>query len=111
MRHILVSFLFAATSAGAEIPRVACYGTAPDWRLTITNTAASFQFENRSIQFEVPQHSRAEGRDWPLAITMVARNDTAIVVLEPSATGYVVDILTQRNTVPILLTGSCEVRE
>ena len=105
-------FLLSSVSpAFAQIPTMNCIGTAPDWRLALSATAAHFSFENRQTDFDVPQFSHAEGREWPLAMTLIARNDTAIVILKPELDDYVVDILTQRGTTPILLTGQCEVVE
>lgn len=105
------------------LPPLTCEGRGPEWKLDIlSDDLARFQFAGRDTQFDIPQKSRAEGeggpRNWPQAFTLVARNDTAILVLNEESCTLENDrfplslhVLTQRGTTPILLTGCCAVAE
>lgn len=71
---------------------------------------------DREIAMSVMDEAFAEGqRKWPRALTLVGERDTAIVLLESETCAvnhtqfpFQAQILTQRGTVPILLTGCCE---
>ena len=112
----LLAIAVLAAPAEAEVPGLSCTGSDPDWQLVLdagTQTAI-FDFANREVAFDIPQQNQAAGRDWPLAVTLVSRDDTAILILRPLACGrasHMIDILTQRATTPIPLTGYCEVAE
>jgi hypothetical protein len=109
MKSFCLALLLAAAPAWADT--YACAGTAPDWTLTLGDETAQFTF-GRTLDYDIPQRSSAEGRDWPMAATLIAEFDTAIVVLNPGSceTGPIrAHILTQRGQSPIVLTGCCEV--
>ncbi|NNK79049.1 MAG: hypothetical protein HKP40_10095 [Litoreibacter sp.] len=91
-----------------------CDGTDPDWSLTIGEAHASLDY-GRSVTLDIPQRGSAKGRDWPKALTLVGRSDTAIVVLHQQrcdnaiVTGYPIEatVLTQRGEEPVILSGCC----
>jgi len=113
-----LTFSLAATMAHADPPLI-CDGVMPEWQLDLlSDNDARFQFAGRDQRFTIPQSTRAEGRDWPRAMTLVSRNDTAILVLDETTCTVGddtypmrLDILTQRGETPILLTGCCMVAE
>ncbi|RVT84211.1 hypothetical protein DXV76_11010 [Rhodobacteraceae bacterium CCMM004] len=101
--------LCAAAPAAAQ--DVVCLGTAPNWSLRITGDTARLR-TTREIDFDIPHRARAEGRDWPRALTLIGLRDSAVVVLDRlqcDAHPVTAHVLTQRGTTPILLTGCCEV--
>lgn len=86
-----------------------CTGTAPDWRLEITDDSAAFRFPGLT-RMDIPHSTRAEGRDWPRAMTLIGPRDTAIVVIHQRDCGglpFESQVLTQRGQTPILLSGCC----
>ncbi|WP_323764285.1 hypothetical protein [Marinovum sp.] len=108
--------LFAAPALARDLP-LSCAGEAPGWRLDLLGPVAVFHFPART-EMEVRLTTPAEGRDWPIAKTLTGPRDTAIVVLQERAcvTGHgsfpiEAQVLTQRGTTPILLTGCCAVVE
>ena len=91
-------------------PNLVCEGTEPAWSLHIDAETARFLFQ-RDSDMTIPQRSVAEGRTWPQALTLVSRNDTAIVIIDSQSCDgapYSADVLTQRGQPPILLTGCCK---
>ncbi|WP_372884759.1 hypothetical protein [Shimia sp.] len=98
-------------------PPLKCSGTDPDWTLTLGASEARFDYLRRT-RFQVPQSSRAEGRDWPRAYTLIADFDSAILLVDrapcdggPTAAPYAAHVLTQRGQTPILLTGCCRTQQ
>ena len=92
-----------------------CDGSAPDWSVAIGAEGASFSYIGTSAM-DIPQMSRAEGRAWPLAMTLISADysSTAILIVEPRAcdTGnHAATVLTQRNEVPVLLVGCCTLHD
>lgn len=113
----LITFL-TSVSAFAQSPLdlpLSCWGAKPEWQLDVlTENEVRFRFAGRDTRFEIPQQSAAEGRDWPYAMTLVARNDTAILLFEeeyctPENENAPIrlHVFTQRGETPILLTGCC----
>ena len=90
-------------------PPLNCVGDSPQWEMDILDNQAFFNFLSRRIIFDIADETLAEGRDWPRALTLLARDDTAIVVLRSGrgAKGFDIDVLTQRRGLPVLLTGQC----
>ena len=106
-----------ATSAVQAEPPLACEGYEPDWFLTLAGPVAQLRYL-RKTDFDIPQSTTAEGRDWPRAYTLIAEFDTAIVVINETACilgdqtwPITAHVLTQRGQTPILLTGCCTVAE
>ena len=94
---------------GQEHTGFLCEGTDPDWTLTLHEDIATLNFQRRS-EMTIPHQTAAEGRDWPRAMTLISRNDTAIVIIDQQSCGsvaYSAQVLTQRGETPILLTGCC----
>ncbi len=114
MKHILpVLATLPASGLAAPLPPLACHGDTPDWALTLAEETAQFTFQRES-QMTIPHQTSAEGRDWPKAVTLISRNDTAIVIIDNLACNeapYTVHVLTQRGQTPILLTGCCTAME
>lgn len=76
------------------------------------NTAQLDLFRNAPLT--LMQETRADGYDWPRALTYIGERATAIVILERATCQlnavthpFEVQILTQRGTVPVVLTGCC----
>lgn len=116
LRAALVAFTALAGSAQAD-PPLACEGYDPDWFLTLAGPVAQLRYL-RKTDFEIPQHSVAEGKDWPRAYTLVAEFDTAIVLIDKDdcklgdqTWPIKAHVLTQRGQTPILLSGCCTVAE
>lgn len=120
---LLAVGLLSGSALAAQDPQaplalpLACEGNSPDWRLDLSGPVARFRFSG-ATEMEIPLRTRAEGRDWPRALTLIGERDTAIVVLHDRACGIAQDsfpieaqILTQRGQTPVLLTGCCAVTE
>lgn len=115
---VALPFVLPATLATAQDAIYDCEGSSPKWVLTLLDNQAQFLFADRTIDFEIPQITVAEGQDDPLAYTLLSDADTAIVLLEEESciapgreASHEVQILTQRRGLPILLSGCCQVRE
>lgn len=110
MLRIISFFILMPLWATAEtVPPLLCSGTSPDWSLQIGTDTATLDFQRRS-EMTIPHQTTAEGRDWPRAMTLISRNDTAIVIIDQDAcngAAYSAQVLTQRGETPILLTGCC----
>lgn len=107
-----------AGSAGAQsVGHFECAGLFPDWSLTLEGDAGRLNFDGVSVDVEIPQFSRAEARDTPVAATLLNEEAfvTGIILLDHAECvsggqlhpmrGH---LLTQRGNLPILLTGCCE---
>lgn len=123
MRRVLaIGLLCAATASdAAEPPPLLCGGAEPFWNLTIEDDRAAFSTPERpdAVTFDIRLRTRAEGRDWPRAFTLIGRGDTAVIVLDQRSCSdtvtdraypYAGTLLTQRGTEPILLSGCCRPR-
>ena len=117
MPRLPLAALCLAGAPALASPPLACDGERPEWHLTLAGPVARFEYL-RSNDFEIPQSSTAEGRDWPRAYTLIADFDTAIVLVDekPCMLGgqdwpLPAHVLTQRGQEPILLTGCCTVAE
>jgi hypothetical protein len=114
MKHILFALTILPTIAYAEaLPPMNCAGSAPDWSLQIGSDTAQFQFQRES-EMTIPHQTSAEGQEWPRALTLLSRNDTAIAIIDKRTCGtapYAAEVLTQRGQTPILLIGCCTVAE
>ena len=108
--------IVAAGAAQAQDASFDCRGVMPDWSAHITGPTASFTYIG-TAQMDVPQFSRAERRVWPVAMTLVSTDysSTAIVLIHERSCNLGEDIiyefeaqvLTQRQDMPVLLTGCC----
>lgn len=112
----LVALLIATTAGpnvatAQSIPNMTCTSPSPIWTLELLGDTATFAFADKTIQLDVMDQTQAEPGPWPVALTLLARHDTAIVVLRKTQTDrYSVDILTQRRNLPVLFTGQCKTR-
>ena len=108
------SLIFALALPGTVLAQsYECAGQSPEWQLELDLASARVQFPT-TTQMEVMLSTPAEGKDWPIAYTLVGERDTAIALLERETCGsdeIRAHILTQRGQTPILLTGCCKVRE
>lgn len=95
-----------------------CGGAEPFWNLTIEDDRAAYSTPDQpdAVSFEIRLDTRAEGRDWPRALTLIARGDTAVILLDQRACSDTVSdraypysgtLLTQRGVEPIVLSGCC----
>ena len=101
--------VMAAALTAGQAEALTCHGTSPDWTLDLAAETAVFAFADRQSTLDIPQQSRPEGQDWPVAMTLIGPRDSAIVILEaPDESGtHAARILTQRFETPILLVGTC----
>lgn len=107
----LFAFLGSPLLAQSFPYPLSCTGQSPDWSLMVTERGAEFDLVRQSAM-DVVLDTQAQGAEWPRALTLVGRGDSAIVLLEHTAceTGNLTTrILTQRGETPILLTGCCSV--
>lgn len=101
------AILFAPPVWAKDIPYLTCKNDSPIWTLRLLGDTAQFLFAEKTIDFEVADTQIAQPGPWPIALTLLARGDTAIVILRPNENGFGIDILTQNRQLPILLSGSC----
>ncbi|MEM7668111.1 MAG: hypothetical protein AAF317_03040 [Pseudomonadota bacterium] len=110
----------AVADSGGMQPLL-CGGAEPFWNVTVDDARAAFSTpdEPDAIGYDIPLATRAEGRDWPLALTLIGSRETAILVIDRQtcsdtvsdrAYPYSALLLTQRGTDPILLDGCCRPR-
>lgn len=113
MRLFIFLLTMSAQMATAQSwPDLTCQGHQPDWHLSIGQESAAFTFTSES-QLSIPHAVRAEGRDWPLALTLIGRDESAIAILRPRTDGspdLLIDVLTQVGDAPVILTGICQSR-
>lgn len=92
-----------------------CVGVDPAWTLALSQDTARFDYIG-AAEMTIPQVSRAEGRTWPLAMTLISADysSTAIVLLHDRSCSIdgeshpvEAQVLTQRQDLPVLLTGCC----
>ncbi len=106
-----LAFLVAA-SAQAQDLQLFCTGDVLGWSLALDGAVAEMTI-GTATQMEVVHETRAEGADWPRALTLIGERDTAIVILDPRQCAADPDaalsaqVLTQRGQSPIFLTGCC----
>lgn len=110
----MVALLSSASVAIGGPVSLTCAGFSPDWTLLIDNDTATLT-RAKETTFDIPHFTRAQGRDWPLALSLIADFDTAIAVIDKTTCSqnndghlYSVDILTQQSGNAILLTGCCD---
>ena len=116
----LTAGLAGAAVADDARPPLLCGGVEPHWSFEITGDRALFTSpETADISYALRDERAARGRDWPVALTFIAPQDTAIALIRRSACSdtmsdalfdWTIDILTQRNQEPVLLTGCCRTR-
>jgi len=113
--RLAVLCIAAAPVSAGELPALSCRGD--NWSLALNWETATFEHD-KVLEMTVPQYSVAEGHDWPVAVTLISDFDTAIAIIDKrqcQANGvdafYTAEVLTQRGTVPVLLTGCCMVLE
>ena len=115
MRLTCFTFIGASviTATSALADGYSCASTEPEWELTIDDVQARFIFP-APTKMDVPLITTVDGREWPIAYTLVGERDTAIVLLDKAmcdASQIRAHVLTQRAELPILLTGCCTVTE
>ncbi len=109
IRHIAFAMAMPLCAQADTLPPLVCSGNAPNWTLSLADDTARFDFQRQS-DMTIPHRTTAEGQDWPRAITLISRYDTAIVIIDQRQCGtapYTAEVLTQRGETPILLTGCC----
>ena len=106
---IIICAALPSGALGQALPDLTCQGQSPDWSLDITQDTAQFDFQRKS-DMTIPHTATAEGQDWPRALTLISRNDTAIVIIDQrqcDGDAFHAQVLTQRGETPVLLTGCC----
>ncbi len=109
IRALTSACLLSASAASAQVPDLVCTGTNPIWTLEILGDTAQFRFADRTIDFDVMDKTHGQPGPWPIALTLVASRDTAIVLVRGPAP-FSVDILTQHRELPVLFSGTCDAR-
>lgn len=109
----VIAFLATPVAAQEISYPLACTGSDPDWSLILDAAQGEFDFQRLS-NLDVVLDTTAQGADWPRAITLIGRGDSAIVILENTVCeigNLSARILTQRGETPIFLTGCCQISE
>lgn len=116
-RALLAIAVLSAPALAEEIrPPLNCGGVEPFWSVEIGADEALFSTPDRQIDYSIPDERAAEGRFWPRGLTLVAPEDTAIVVLRPARCGdtmsdriydWTIDLLTQKSGEAVIYTGCC----
>ena len=114
-KFVLALWLAASPLAAQTPPEMTCFGSEPNWSATLSADGASFAYIGSS-PMDVPQMSRAEGREWPLALTLISPDyrSTAILIVDARACDggtHAAEVLTQRNETPVLLVGCCTLQD
>ncbi|MGB0926760.1 MAG: hypothetical protein ACPGVA_06090 [Pikeienuella sp.] len=107
-------------ATASERPDLLCGGVEPSWSLEIARESALFTApDSADIHYTIPLITPADGRPWPRALTLLAPQDTAIALIRPQTCSdtmsdrryeWTVDVLTQRRSEAILLTGCCRAK-
>lgn len=107
MRYVLIPIL-TATCATAQDDNITftCQGTDPEWELSVSGDAATFDYR-RTSDMTLMLTTLPDGQDWPRAYTFIGRGDSAIAIIE-GGENHPARILTQRGETPVLLTGICD---
>ena len=108
-----VATLAAGIARAGELGRLQCTGVLPAWQMEFDAKSGTLT-TREAIEMPVMNITRAEGRDWPKALTFVGDRDTAIAIVTPQACmlnetafDHHILVLTQQDNQPILLTGCC----
>ena len=93
-----------------------CGGDGPDWDLSINADGVEFNYLREST-LEIGLETRPANAQWPVALTMVGRGDTAIAIIDQGQckwdemaetdNAFSIEVLTQRGETPVLLVGCC----
>ena len=112
---LLVLLVGAAAAEGR--PPLICGGVEPFWSLEIAADTAIYSApDTAQIDYTIPHVAIAEGRPWPQVLTLLAQRDTALAIIRPlqcsdtmsdTEFDWMIDVLTQRNSEAIALTGCC----
>lgn len=112
----LIVFAQAAV-AEATLPPLTCFGSEPEWKLSLTQDSAQMKFVFDTV-LDIPLITTPDGRTNPRAFTLIGETDTAILLLnervcraEGESHPYEAHVLTQRNQTPVLLVGCCVVTQ
>ena len=109
-----VPLALLATPALAAVPPMDCSGTGPDWTLTLDTPVATFSDRTGDALLDVIRSHAAEGRDWPVALTLIGPSHGGVLIIDPlpePAGTYSALILTQHGDTPILLAGTCTAKD
>ncbi len=108
------------TPLSAQEAGLICGGVEPFWSLEFHDERALFTAPDvQDIDYEIALRTPAQGRPDPVAITLISRRDTALAIIATRSCGdtmsdivhpYSAEILTQRNSEAIMLTGCCRMR-
>ncbi len=110
---VVVGALLPVALWAEDAENLICRGENPEWKLGIKDKIGDLDFKH-PVRFDIPQSASALNRDWPKAFTLIARTDTAIVIvdrdhcqLEGQDYDMSADVLTQDGSAAIVLTGCC----
>jgi len=107
---LLLFALLCPLSVGAS--PMMCSGSDPQWQLLLDNTEGFFDFQGKQTQMEVADITKASNAETPIAYTLISDFDTAIVLIDARACGAgaaSATVLTQRRSLPVVLTTCCQV--
>lgn len=115
MRTKILMTLLVMLASPAVAEQLSCSGDNPHWSLTVSGESGVFEL-TQPVTMDIPLVTKAERRDWPRAYSLIGDRDTVIAVVDRDACvlrgqdfDLSADILTQRGSTAIVLTGCCAV--
>ena len=89
-----------------------CSGDDPSWTLEKDGVTARYTYRGQTKDFDIPHFTTSEGRDTPIAYTLVSDFDSAIFLVDaPNGVNMLpisALLMTQDRSQPIMLAGSCK---
>jgi uncharacterized membrane protein len=120
LRLALCALTAPALAFAQTDPDLRCYGAEPYWSLEITALSATFSsMDGPDRSYDVQLVTAAQGRLSPLAYTLISQSDTAIAIvgerqcndtMSDERFSHSIEVLTQRGSEAIMLTGCCKAR-
>ncbi|MEM7270604.1 MAG: hypothetical protein AAF401_15300 [Pseudomonadota bacterium] len=120
IRVAIALMLMAFPAMADDRPHLLCGGNEPFWSLELDIEEATYTApDSPQIDYTMPHVAKAEGRNWPRVLTLLATQDTALAILRPMQCDdtmsdreydWTIDLLTQRRGEAIALTGCCRLR-
>ncbi len=98
--------------ARSDVPELLlCASNELNWTLSlfVSASTAELSVRGRTTAFDVVHDVSADPGPWPRAYTLLAQQDTAIALIEPTATpsDWSLILLTQDRGLPVVWTATC----
>ncbi|MBU2993330.1 hypothetical protein Q4555_00945 [Octadecabacter sp. 1_MG-2023] len=100
----------ALPAAAQDLPTpMICAGPDDEWSLKIDQDTAEFSYLFTS-NMDIPLQTRPRDAQWPVALTLIGRGDSAIAIITPEQCdgSFGITVLTQRGETPLMLVGCCQ---